>query len=65
MVMRHDWVLQCHGFYVNLEEKTMRMDAVISFDRKADEAVRELTEEVKAAYPDFTVTIVPDVDISD
>ena len=65
MVMQHDWVLQCHGFYVNLEEKTMRMDAVLSFDRKPDEAVRELTEEVQAAYPDFAVTIVPDVDITD
>ena len=65
MVTKHDWVLQMHGFYLDMDEKDMRFDAVLSFDIPADEAMRILNEEVQAAYPDYKITIAPDVDITD
>ncbi len=65
MVLSHDWVLQLHGFYINLEKKTIQFDAVISFEANRTEALETLTREVQQAYPDYTVQITPDVDITD
>ena len=64
-VMKHDWALQLHGFHVNLEMKTIRFDVVLSFDIETSEALKILSEEMEEMYPDYTVQIVPDVDISD
>lgn len=61
-VMAHDWALQIHGFYVDTVNKTMRFDVVISFDIDRDKAIRVLTEEINAAYPDYSLMIVPDID---
>ena len=61
-VLEHDWALQMHGFYVDIEEKTMRFDVVVSFDIDRTEAVQTLTEEVQALYPDYSLQIVPDID---
>lgn len=58
----YDWALQMHGFYADKENKTMRFDVVISFDIESAEAVRILTEDVKALCPDYTALIVPDID---
>ena len=38
-VMSHDWALQMHGFYADIEKKTIRFDAVISFDIDKKEAL--------------------------
>ncbi len=65
MVMAHEWAIQFHGFYVDTERKELRCDVVMSFDVDHKEGVRVLTEEISAAYPDYTVHIAPDVDISD
>ena len=62
-VMAHDWALQLHGFYADTEKKTMRFDVVISFDIKRAEALEILTKEVQSLYPDYTLQIVPDVDV--
>lgn len=64
-VMSHDWALQLHGFYADIENKTIRFDVVISFDIDRREAVEIMTREVIELYPDYTVTIVPDVDVAD
>ena len=65
LVLRHDWALQIHGFYMDAETKSIRFDVVLSFDVEPKEAVETLTGEVKELVPDYTVEIVPDVDISD
>lgn len=65
LVLAHDWALQLHGFYVSLEEKTMRFDVVLSFDIVPEKAVEILMQEVQHAYPGYTVRITPDVDITD
>ena len=64
-VLRHDWALQLHGFYADLEKKAMRFDVVLSFDVDPKEALATLQEEITKLYPDYTAEIVPDVDISD
>lgn len=64
-VLAHDWALQLHGFYVDIPNKQMRFDVVMSFDINPREGLRILCEEMAAAYPGYTFQIVPDVDISD
>lgn len=62
--MAHEWALQVHGFYVDMVEKTMRYDVVLSFDVDAREAIGILTKEIQALYPDYTLMIIPDIDAS-
>lgn len=64
-VMSHDWALQLHGFFVDMENKEMRFDVVMSFEIDRQEGVEVLTEEIRKLYPDFRVSIVSDVDVSD
>ena len=64
-VLSNDWALQLHGFYIDTENKTIRFDVVISFDIDRKEAVRKLSDEVGKLYPDYSVQIITDVDISD
>ncbi|MBO6301402.1 MAG: cation transporter [Ruminiclostridium sp.] len=64
-VLSHDWALQMHGFYADTEKKTIRFDTVVSFDVDRKEALTTLYEEVGALYPDYTLQIVPDVDMTD
>ncbi|MGN1023589.1 MAG: cation diffusion facilitator family transporter [Lachnospiraceae bacterium] len=65
IVTSHDTVLQMHGFFADLEKKTMRFDMVISFGCK-DRAkeCQAILAEVRAAYPDFKVDAVMDADLS-
>ncbi|MBQ9909956.1 MAG: cation transporter [Lachnospiraceae bacterium] len=65
IVLRHDWALQTHGFYIDTEEKTMRFDTVISFGQEQTEALKTLYDEIAEVFPDYTVNITPDVDVSD
>ena len=62
--MAHEWALQVHGFYVDMAEKTMRYDVVLSFDVDAREAIGILMKEIQALYPDYTLQIIPDIDAS-
>lgn len=65
IVTSHDSVLQMHGFFADLEKKTMRFDMVISFgckDRVGE--YRAILAEVRSAYPDFKVDAVMDADLS-
>lgn len=64
-VMAHDWAVQLHGFYVDLETKEMTFDVVMSFDIKPSEGLRILGQEIKDAYPGYDIQIAPDVDVSD
>ena len=64
-VLSHDWALQLHGFFVDMENKEMRFDVVMSFEIDRQEGVEVLTEEIRKLYPDFHVSIVSDVDVSD
>lgn len=64
MVLAHDWAVQMHGFYVDTAARTMRFDVVMSFDISPSEGVAVVCSEIQQAYPDYTVRVVPDVDVS-
>ena len=64
-VLACPYMLQMHGFYLNKPEKTIRFDAVISFDapdRKA--AYYQVYQTAEALYPDYTFQIAMDTDFS-
>ena len=64
-VLAHDWAIQFHGFYLDMAARHMRFDVVMSFDISHAEGLDILRKEMAQAYPDYTIQIVPDVDISD
>lgn len=65
VVLRHDWALQMHGFYIDEEKKLIRFDVVMSFEISHSEGIKIIADEVKKMYPDYDVLIVPDIDITD
>ena len=65
IVLLHDWALQLHGFYLDLKSKVLRFDVVLSFDIKPAEALLILCKEVQTAFPDYTLQITPDLDLSE
>lgn len=65
IVMAYDWVLQMHGFYVDISTKTIRFDIVLSFEINAKEGLKIINEQLAKIYHDYKFQIVPDVDVSD
>ena len=66
MLKHYPEILQMHGFYVNMERKTIRFDAVISFDAKDRNAVyREVSQKVSEMFPDYGIQIAMDTDFSE
>ncbi|MBQ2485522.1 MAG: hypothetical protein II518_00480, partial [Candidatus Methanomethylophilus sp.] len=65
MASSHEEVLQVHAFHVDTSEKIIRFDAVLSFSIDRGEAVETLCSEISAEYPDYTLSVTPDVDVSD
>lgn len=64
-VMAHDWAVQFHGFYVDVEKKEMTFDVVMSFNIKPTEGIQIIYKEIKKAYPEYDIQIALDVDVSD
>lgn len=64
-ILSREHVLQIHGFYVDMEEKEIRFDAVLSFDTDPKTEINEIREKVKSMYKDYTVTVAADIDLSD
>lgn len=65
LALSHEWVLQLHGFYAELDKKYLRFDIVVDFSKSPKEAVGELKREIEARYPGYIVEITADADISD
>ena len=65
LVLAYDWAVQMHGFYVDLAKKTMRFDVVMSFSIDHYEATQILLDMMKKEYPDYTVFITSDIDMSE
>lgn len=65
IVMDHEWALQMHGFYADVENRTIRFDVVISFDITPEDALKTLHAELAEAVPGYTLHIAPDVDLAD
>ena len=64
-VLSHDFVLQMHGFYLDMDSRAMRFDVVLSFDISPKEALVILYGEVQKEFPEYHIEITPDRDISD
>ena len=63
MVTAHEGVLQVHGFYVDLNQKTINLDVILDFaleDRAGTFA--QIKEEIQQAYPDYTLYMALDID---
>ena len=66
IVMAHEEVLQLHGFYISEEKKNIIFDIILDFACPDREKIhQDITEEVREAYPGYTVNITLDVDASD
>ena len=65
MLHAYDWALQMHAFYVDRERKEMRYDVVMKFGTDIRQALQTLHEETLRRYPGYTLTILPDIDVSD
>ena len=64
LVMGHDGVLQMHGFYADLEKKTISLDVILDFAVDNREALfGEIQEEVQKAFPDYELRMNMDVDV--
>ena len=62
-ILSYDWALQMHGFYVDMEEKSIRLDVVISFDIEKEKALSILTESIRQLYPTYSIKITTDLDV--
>lgn len=64
-VLFYDWAIQMHGFYVDTKAKQMRFDVVMSFDIKASDGLELLYKDMGELFPEYTVYISPDIDVTD
>ena len=63
-VLKHEWALQVHGFNADTEAKKIRFDVVFSFDIVPAKGCAIIREEIRKLFPDYTLQIITDVDIS-
>ena len=64
-IVSREHVLQMHGFYVDMVEKEIRFDVVLSFDTNPNIEVEKIVEEVESMYKGYKVNVVADIDLSD
>ena len=66
LAMSHDHVMNAHGFYLDEENKVIRLDVLVSFDAPDRRAVYEhIVDDIKKAYPDYTPVMAMDTDFSE
>ncbi len=59
-------ILQVHGMYVDPQTHAIQFDVVISFEADSPEDLcRNLSQKVETLYPDYSVLINIDRDLSD
>jgi len=64
--MSQKYVLQVHGFYCNIDEKTIRFDVVADFAAPSTEDIhKKVTDAVRKLYPEYELTVQIDSDFSD
>lgn len=65
-VMAHEFVLQIHGFYLDEESMTIHFDIILDFAAPDGNALYQtILSETQQNYPDYSVSITLDSDISD
>ena len=64
IIVQHEGVLQIHGFYVDLEKKSISFDVVLDYgvdDRQ--KLFAQIKNEVENAYPDYVLNMALDIDV--
>lgn len=64
-LLTYPWVLQMHGFYLDMENKYIRFDVVINFEQDSDKAVEIINKDIKKMYPEYTIVVATDLDTFD
>ena len=65
LVFSDKFVLQMHGFYVNLDEKIISFDMIIDFDApNRDELYRQIVAKIQNEFKDYQILIALDNDYS-
>lgn len=65
-VFSHEGILEMHGFYFDEEEKNINFDIIIDFKVTDKDALyKDIYEEVKNKYKNYTINITLDIDTSD
>ena len=63
ILSENPYILQMHGFYIDRDAKTMRLDVVVSFDAEDRRAVlKEVCSKIQEAYPDYKLQIALDTE---
>lgn len=66
ITLSHDGVMQIHGFYADIQKKTITFDVMIDFsvdDRTA--LYRHIHDDIHKEYPDYELHMVLDTDYSE
>ena len=64
LVMGHDGVLQIHGFYADIDKKTLSFDVIL--DYALEDRTRtydEIRSEIAHEFPDYTLNMALDIDV--
>ncbi len=63
ILSENPYILQMHGFYIDRDARTMRLDVVVSFDAEDRRAVlKEVCRKIQEAYPDYKLQIALDTE---
>lgn len=66
IVFSHKGVLQMHGFYLDLKNKTLSFDIIIRFKAPDREKIyQDIYQKVQTKFRDYKISITLDVDASD
>ena len=66
ILKKYSNLLQMHGFYLDHEKKLVTFDLIFQFDKKDHNSeIKEITNSLKAKYPEYNFYIIEDLDISD
>lgn len=63
IVFKHEYVIQMHGFNVDIENKKMRFDVVLSFDTEEKEELESIKNDLKKEFADYEISIIGDIDV--
>ena len=63
LALGYDYVTQMHGFYLDRERMTIRLDLVVSFDAKDRRAVfNEAQAAIRQRFPEYQINMAMDAD---
>ena len=66
IVFAHKEILQMHGFYLDVKDKTLSLDIIIDFNAHNHEKIyQDIYDKIQKLFKDYKINITLDVDVSD